>query len=317
MFRFLRTKAADLVASLDLEEDMRREAVESLGRNASIEVSPKEALRGAPGLERLPPSTRAFITYLPRGSFDETLAAANSLRQRGLRPIPHLTARSIPDARKLVDRLKRLVEEAGVEEILLVAGSTDRVEGDFRDTLQILDAGIIENSGLRALSVAGHPEGHPQAAEAELHRALAAKNAFAARTGMPLTLVTQFFFDAAPVVAWEKRIRAMGNRLPVDLGLHGVTSTAKLLKHALACGVGASVKALGSHSGSVLQFAQIRSPEGMIADLAAAKAKDPACLFRNFHLFPLGGFERTVDCTNNLREGRFVVSPDGRITVGN
>lgn len=190
MFRFLRTKAADLVPSPDLEKDMRREAVESLGRNTSIEVSPKEALRGAQGLERLPPSTRTFITYLPRGSFDETCVAANSLRQRGLRPIPHLTARSVPDARTLADHLKRLVEEAGVEEILLVAGSTDRVEGAFRDALQILDAGIIENSGLRALSVAGHPEGHPQAAGAELHRALAAKNAFAARTGMPVTLVT-------------------------------------------------------------------------------------------------------------------------------
>jgi methylenetetrahydrofolate reductase (NADPH) len=300
VFRFLKTKTA-VAAAMEEEPAFRQASLAPLARDISIEVSPKEALRGAEGLERLPKSMRTFITRLPRGSFEETLAAATHLRKQGFRPVPHLTARTTPDTKTLAERLKRLIGEADVEEILLVAGSVEQPEGTFSDTLEILESGVIESSGLRALNVAGHPEGHPQAEDADLARALEAKNDFASRTQMPVVLVTQFFFDAAPVIAWEKRIRQSGNRLPIDPGLHGMTSATRLLKHAIACGVGASVKALGSHSGNILQFAQIRSPEAMALALAAAKARDPECLFRNIHLFPLGGFEQTVDWANGVR----------------
>ncbi|PZQ88622.1 MAG: methylenetetrahydrofolate reductase [Leifsonia xyli] len=290
-------------------------AIAALAANLSIETSPKEALRGVDGLRDLPADTRVFITRLPTGSFEDTLAAAVKLRERGFSPVPHVTARTTPDAATLAYRLKRLIEEGGVREILLVAGSNDRPEGVFDNTLDILSSGVIEGSGLVALNVAGHPEGHPNADEATLRRALDAKNEFAVRTGLPVTLVTQFFFDAAPVIAWEKTIRAQGNLLPIDPGLHGVTGVPSLLKHALACGVGASVKALGSHSGGLIQFVQMRSPEGLIHDLAMAKIADPGSLFRNAHFFPLGGFFRTVKFCNALREGRFSLSETEGLSV--
>ncbi|WP_131120151.1 methylenetetrahydrofolate reductase [Lichenihabitans psoromatis] len=292
-----------------------RTSLAALAADLSIEVTPKEALRGAAGLGELPPRTRTFITRLPKGSFEETLAAAMRLRACGLNPVPHFTARTTADATTLARRLDRMVVEAGVEEILLVAGSNDRPEGPFASTIDILKCGVIESSGLRALNVAGHPEGHPQANEAELHRALDAKNEFAARTGMPVALVTQFFFDAAPVIAWEERIRVLGNKLPIDPGLHGVTGMTSLMKHALACGVGASVKVLAQRSGNLLQFAQIHAPDAMLGELAAAKAADASSMFRNVHMFPLGGFERTVAWANSLRQGRISVTPEGRVTV--
>jgi methylenetetrahydrofolate reductase (NADPH) len=290
-------------------------SVASLSRDLSIEVSPKEALRGAKGLDAVPLGTRTFITRLPKGSFEETLAASARLSELGLRPIPHLTARTTPDARTLAARLKELVDIAGVEEILLIAGSNDRPEGKFSNTLEILESGVIEDSGLNALNLAGHPEGHPQAIQSELDRALDLKNAFAERAGIPTVLVTQFFFDAAPVVAWERRLRQRGNRLPIDPGLHGVTGITSLMKHAIACGVGPSIKVLGNHSGNLLQFAQVRSPGGILGGIAAAQAADENCLFRNIHLFPLGGFERTVSWANNLQQGHFSVQANGEIVV--
>ena len=281
----------------------------------SIEITPKDALRSIGGLSRLPLRTRTFITRLPKGSFEETLFAAASLRDLGLRPVPHLTARTTPDARTLANRLRRLVEEAGVEEILLVAGSDDQPEGVFTNVVEMLGSGVLEASGLRSLSMAGHPEGHPLAEEADLNRALDAKNEFAARTGMQVVLVTQFFFDAAPVIAWEKRLRAAGNKLPIDPGIHGVTGVTSLMRYALACGVGASVRILGQRSGNLLQFAQHHAPDHLIGELAAARATDPSSRFRNIHLFPLGGFEKSVTWANNLRQGRVSISPRGRVTV--
>lgn len=290
-------------------------AIQELAAHASIELSPKEALQGVEGIEVLPAGTRAFITRLPKGSFEQTLAAAANLHARGFSPVPHVTARTVPDAATLDAWLRRFVEEAGVQEILLVAGSNEAPEGAFADTLQIFKSGILENSGLKAINVAGHPEGHPQASEDDLRHSLDTKNEFAARTGLPVTLVTQFFFDAAPVIAWEQKIRRQGNLLPIDPGLHGVTGVGKLLKHAIACGVGASTKVLSAHAGSLFQLAQIRSPESLVYDLAYSKATDAESLFRNLHFFPLGGFAKTAAWSNALKAGRFSVAPNGKLKV--
>ena len=292
-----------------------QDAVVRLAANSSIEVSPKEAQTGVEGLEALPRGTRTFITRLPKGNFEQTLAAAAQLHARGLSPVPHVTARTVPDAATLEAWLRRFVNEAGVEEILLVAGSNEAVEGAFADTLPILKIGVLENSGLKAINVAGHPEGHPQASDDDLRRALDEKNEFAARTGLPVTLVTQFFFDASPVIAWEQKIRKQGNRLPIDPGIHGVTGVAKLLKHAIACGVGASAKVLSAHAGSLLQLAQIRSPEELVRNLAHSTATDANSLFRNFHFFPLGGFAKTVAWANALKGGNFSITSSGKLKV--
>lgn len=286
------------------DEAAESKALRDLSGRFSIEVSPKEALRPADDLRRLPVGTRTFIPRLPKGSFDETLAASVALRQAGLAPVPHVTARTIPDAATLEQWLQRFIREAGVTEILLIAGDKDRAVGQFSDTQSVLRSGVIEASGLQAISFAGHPEGHPNADAASLKRAIEFKNEFAERTGLSAVPVTQFFFDAAPVIAWEKRLRAEGNRLPVDPGLHGATSVPSLLKHALACGIGASVKALSSHSGGVLQFAQIRTPDKLARDIAAAKAADAGSLFRNFHLFPLGGLARTMSWITDVNAER-------------
>ncbi|MFG1412219.1 methylenetetrahydrofolate reductase [Xanthobacter sp. VTT E-85241] len=270
-------------------------ALAMLVERLSIEVSPKEVLHSGHALG-VPAGTRTFITRLPRGSFEDTRAAAVALRQAGLQPVPHVAVRTVPDAGTLERWLRFFVRDAGVEEILLIAGSQERPLGAFGETADTLASGVIEGSGLRAVSFAGHPEGHPVADADELQRAIDVKNEFAARTGLSCALVTQFFFDATPVIAWERRLRERGNRLPIDPGLHGVTGVPSLLKHALACGIGASVKALSAHgSGGILQFAQIRTPDALAQALAAALANDPDSLFRGFHLFPLGGLAKTVD----------------------
>ena len=61
---------------------------------------------------------------------------------------------------------------------------------------------------------------------------------FAERSGAELYVVTQFCFEAEPVIAWDRRIQAEGNRLPIYIGVPGLATIKTLLAHAKACGIG-------------------------------------------------------------------------------
>jgi methylenetetrahydrofolate reductase (NADPH) len=280
----------------------------------SIEVLPRETERPA-DFASVPPGTSIYLTRLPKAHFASTVQAAQRVREAGLRAVPHLTARTIRDAADLREQISALAE-AGVDEILLVAGSQEPPLGTFADTLQVLATGELERAGIRRIGVAGHPEGHPEAVEAALDGALMEKNAFARRTGLELYLVTQFFFDAAPVVAWERRIRALGNRLPIRVGFHGLTGTAGLMKHALACGVGESIKVLARHT-NLLQIALVRSPDRLLVEIVRATSRDENSLFERAHFFPLGGLARTALWASAVAANRFSLDGDGSIRLAN
>jgi methylenetetrahydrofolate reductase (NADPH) len=189
-----------------------------------------------------------------------------------------------------------------VEEVLLIAGGMAPV-GEFHETVQILDSGCLEEAGIRRVGVAGHPEGHPDVADDVLTWALAAKNRIARDRGLDMHLVTQFTFAAEPVVAWERRLRAMGNTLPIHVGLPGVTSPAKLIKFGLSCGVGPSLSVLRKQAGGVLKLATTAAykPEDTLLDLAAAIAADPRSLLSSAHFFPFGALAATAEWALDLR----------------
>src|SRR5258707_777793 len=80
----------------------------------------------------------------------------------------------------------------GVEQLLLVAGDGARVAGEFANTLDVLNSGILEESGIARVDVAGYPEGQKSVGATLLWDALKAKHAYAARTGITMHIVTQF-----------------------------------------------------------------------------------------------------------------------------
>ena len=124
------------------------------------------------------------------------------------------------DAAALDAMLAALQREAAVDHALLVAGSLRTALGRFDGTQPALASGLFERHGCRSLGVAGHPEGSPDIAPAALALALALrdKNAYAQTSTLRLHLVTQFCFDAAPLVACERQVRAAGNPLPCMSG---------------------------------------------------------------------------------------------------
>jgi methylenetetrahydrofolate reductase (NADPH) len=283
-------------------------AVRRLMSPFSVEITPREAAALPPLPDHLAAGTAVYLTFLPHQPWGETVAVARAVREAGMRPVPHLAARAVPD-RAALRRMLADLTAAGVEDVLLLAGSLTTPVGEFSETAQILDAGLLEEADIRRVGIVGHPEGHPDVDDDELSRALLAKCAIARARGFDLHVVTQFCFAAEPIVAWEQRIRAAGVDAPVHVGLPGLTSPARLLRFGLSCGVGASLKVLRQQAGGVLKLAtsSVHHPDATLLGLAAAVAADPRSLLRAVHFFPFGALVPTAAWAADLRAGRFEV----------
>jgi methylenetetrahydrofolate reductase (NADPH) len=290
-------------------------AAARLMRGFSVEQTPAELGRRAGLPDGLPAGTRIYLTWIPGAPFERTLAAAARVRELGMTPVPHLAARAIADAAALDRMLAALQREASVEHLLLIAGSQSSPAGDFADSLQLLASGRFDGPPRRSHGFAAQPEGSPAIDALALARALAAKGAHAAATSLPHELVTQFAFDAAPLLAWEHRARADSRGLPVRVGLAGLASVATLLRYAATCGVKASTRALLRHGGRSLRLAGSVAPGRLVAAAARASLSDPQTSFRGFHFYPFGSLEATVEWAAAIAAGAFRLDADGRELV--
>ncbi len=265
-------------------------------RGASIEVTPKTAAKIADFGALLPRGTCVAIAHIGDAPIDDMVATAARLRRDGMEPVPHLPARAIRDRATLTDWLARYRGEAGVACALLLAGAAARPSGDFASSMDLLDTGLFGD--FRHIFVAGHPEGNrdidPDGGEAAVMSALHWKADFAARSDAAMAILTQFVFDAAPVIAWARRLEAEGVGLPVHVGIAGPAKLQTLIRYAIACGVGPSLQVLQKRAQDVTKLLLPFAPDAVVADLARHKAARPDSLIAGAHMFPLGGITATA-----------------------
>ena len=278
----------------------------------TAETTPGSAAKIPDYREHLRPGTVVYITFLPGSDFDDTIAVAKRLKGEGFLPVPHFAARSIPSAAFLEDKLARLAGEVGLEQVLVIGGSADKPVGDFPDTMRLLETGLFDKHGIRKFGVAGHPEGSPDISDEAIAEALRWKNDFAERSGAELYLVTQFCFEAGPVIAWDRRIRAEGNRLPIHVGVPGLATIRTLLAHAKACGIGPSMKFLTRQARNLTKLMTVSAPDRLVTDLAAYQASDPGCGIAGVHMYPLGGLRRSAKWSYAVIDGAFTMNEDGK-----
>jgi methylenetetrahydrofolate reductase (NADPH) len=245
------------------------------------------------------------------------------LKEEGFNPVPHFAARSIPSANFLAENLASLQGETGVTEGLLIGGGITHPVGDFSSSMEVLQTGLFEKYGMQKMGLAGHPEGSPDISLAECALAIKQKNEYAKQTDMQLYLVTQFAFEAAPVFAWEQAIRAVGNQLPVHIGVPGLATIKTLMRHAAHCGVGASVRFLTRNPVNMLKLslkdsllgkyinAPAAEPSELIRDLVTGVEADPQCLIKKCHLYPLGGLKQSAQWMYKVQDGNFVFNSKG------
>lgn len=273
----------------------------ALASDASIEVTPRSLAGAAPPARLQAAGTSVYVPFLPRAHFEDTVAACRRLAREGVRPVPHLAARAVPSRPDLADWLGRLAD-IGVDSLFLIAGDVRVPHGPFSDTLGILESGQLQRHGFLRVGIAGYPEGHPAIDAAALHQALAQKAKYARDTGTDMWLVTQFAFEAKPVVAWLRAVRDGGIALPVRVGVPAPGKLQTLLGFALQCGVGASAKALIRRPVSGRKLAGRWTPDDLLVDLARHRLADPTIPMVGIHLFPFGGVRQGTEWLGALRE---------------
>lgn len=279
-------------------------ALGELIRDFSIEVMPRTAAKIEDFRALLPAGTRVYVAHIDGTDFAEMLATAGRLAAEGFRVMPHFPARGIADAAELERRIAAYAE-AGVREALVIAGGIDRPRGPYPDSMALLATGLFDRYGFTDLHVAGHPEGNrdidPAGGEDRVMAALAWKDAFRRDTDARMAIATQFVFEARPVIDWAARLRAAGITLPVHAGVAGPAKLQTLIKFAMACGVGPSLRVLQRRAADLSRLMLPVDPSEVLSALASHKAAHPDFLVERIHFFPLGGIPATTDFTAGLR----------------
>ncbi|MBY6005980.1 methylenetetrahydrofolate reductase [Salipiger bermudensis] len=265
----------------------------------SIEVMPRTAAKVEDFRALLPEGTRVYIAHIGGTPIEDMVSTARRIAGEGFDVMPHFPARIIADTATLADWIARYQGEAGVTQGLILAGGVSEPQGDFHSSMQLLETGLFDKAGFTRLHVAGHPEGNrdidADGGEAEVMAAARWKQDFSERSDARMAMVTQFAFEAQPILDWASRLRAGGIELPIHIGLAGPAKLQTMIKFAIACGVGPSLRVLQKRALDVSKLLLPYEPTELTAELAARKAADPAFPIEQAHLFPLGGIKTCAE----------------------
>ncbi len=277
--------------------------VEAFLQGYSIEVMPRTAAKVDDFRDLLPAGTRVYIAHIEGTPIEEMVETAKRINGEGFEVMPHFPARIIKDEATLADWIARYQGEANVKEALLLAGGVAKPHGDFHSSMQLLEAGLFDKAGFTNLNVAGHPEGNkdidPSGGTKLVDEALQWKQKFSERTDASMALATQFAFEAKPIIEWADAVKAAGVDIPIHIGIAGPAKLQTLIKFAIACGVGPSLKVLQKRAMDVSKLLLPYEPTDVLTELAAHKAANPDFNITKVHFFPLGGIKTNANWAIN------------------
>jgi methylenetetrahydrofolate reductase (NADPH) len=223
-----------------------------------------------------------------------TLEAIAAVREAGLDPVPHVSARRILNREEFRDFLRKASNEYGVHRVLLLGGDEPRPKGPYGDSLQILEEGLLGECGVREIGVAGYPEGHPRIPLNALEKALARKLELAAAQSIGVYVLTQFSFAPSRVVDYCSMLARLWPSLPVYVGIAGPTDPVALLRYAQRCGVSVSLRALRTLGSGIAQLVTNTDPQDQLVGIARYTCKREASNVVGVHLYSFGGAVRTA-----------------------
>jgi len=282
-----------------VDDNVVNPEVEALLKDYSIEVMPRTAEKVEDFTALLPAGTRVYIAHIEGTPIEDMVATAKRLAADGYKVMSHFPARIIKDKATLGDWIARYQGEAGVDQALLLAGGVAQPHGEFHSSMQLMETGLFGDAGFKRLHVAGHPEGNrdidKNGGDQNVMDALHWKQRFADTSDAQMALATQFAFEAGPIIAWADAIKAAGIDLPIHLGIAGPAKLQTMIKFAIACGVGPSLKVLQKRAKDVTKLVLPFEPTEVLTELAAHKAAHPDFNVTNIHFFPLGGIKTNAN----------------------
>lgn len=261
------------------------------GYSAEVTSGDRKSIEAAKTL--MAPGSEVFVASLPADPPDRLVTVAAELRRAGRTPVPHVVARNIKDRVAFDQLLARLAAEAGIDRVLLLAGDRDRPSGEFSSSLELIETGLLAKHGVSRIFLSWYPEGHPRISVAALDAARTAKLAAAASAGLAATLVSQFCFESSAIIATARKIQSEGVRVPLRVGVAGPASRMSLLKYAIICGVGASMRALQERPGA-RNLIGGDTPEELLTDIAHAQAAEPTLNIEAVHFFTFSSLDGTA-----------------------
>ncbi len=270
---------------------------------ASFEITPGQYQEIDGAKKFLRPHTDIFIANIAGHPQSGLIDSIRAVSKAGFSPVPHLAARNIASIEEM-KLIAAAMKDTGTDSAFIIGGGAAQPAGPFSDAEQLLAHGeILAEAGISSIGFGAYPEGHPSVDALQLSESLWRKIEAARAFGLKPFIVTQFCFETAPILEWERRSRDLfGRRVPLRVGLAGATSVRKLLRYAAFCGVQASAAFLTGHAASMLTVLRKWTPKQLVSELSAAVAEDSECKIESFHFFPFGALENTAASVKDLME---------------
>jgi methylenetetrahydrofolate reductase (NADPH) len=266
----------------------------------SLEISPRELHQAGAVAALLPADTCVYIPSLPGLPLARTLEIVAAMRNAGLDPVPHVSARRIRDRDEFKSFLKESSSKYGVHRVLLIGGDEPKPKGPYVDSLQLLQEGLLAECSIREIGVAGYPEGHPGISSAVLESSLQRKISLAREQKLGLYAVTQFSFSPARIVEYCSQLARTAPGVSVYVGIAGPTDPIALARYAQRCGVSASLRALRKLGTGIAKLVTHTDPrEHVMAVARYSMSREPSNV-AGMHLYSFGGAVRTATWMREL-----------------
>jgi len=143
----------------------------------SLEMTGKDTTGLREAAATIPVGTRINVTFLGNEDLDMRVAAAKAVKDLGFVPVPHISARRLASPSQLEEFLGRLQDVGATEHVFVVGGDPAEPEGPYPDSLSVIRTGLLPEYGVKEVSIAGYPEGHPDIPAGVLWRHLEDKSA--------------------------------------------------------------------------------------------------------------------------------------------
>jgi methylenetetrahydrofolate reductase (NADPH) len=275
------------------------ENIERFLGNYSIEVMPRTADKITNFRDILPKNTRVYIAHIEGTPIEDMVTTAKRLAEEGFPTMPHFPARIIKDKATLNEWISQYQGEAGVDQALILAGGVSKPHGEYESSMDLLETGLFDKAKFKNIHIAGHPEGNkdidPDGDTKNIDSALNWKQNFKNKTDAKMAIATQFAFEARSIITWANSIKNAGIDIPIHIGIAGPAKLQTLIKFAIACGVGPSLKVLQKRATDVTKLLLPYEPIDVLSQLADHKAKNPDFNISSVHFFPLGGIKTNAE----------------------
>lgn len=268
----------------------------------SLEMTGKDVADLNAAAAILPGGTRVHVTFLSNEDLAMRVAASRAVRANGLVPVPHISARRLTGRAQLEEFLAALRDVDAIADVFVVGGDPAVPAGPYADSESIIRSGLLSAYGVRHVSIAGYPEGHPDVPADVLWHALEVKARALTEQGLDGTIMTQFGFDEGPVLAWIDEVRARGILLPIRVGVPGPAGVKRLLGFARRFGIGANATIVKKYGFSLTNLLGTAGPDAFVAALATDY--DPARHGTvKLHFYTFGGLTATAEWAQSFGRG--------------